>query len=110
MAEDKDRRLSTRDIAGAASDERQARASAAVEEPRVAPASVSEEATASEAAAPLFAPDETNGYRARWDAIQTGFVDEPRRAVEEADALVADLMKRLAEGFAPTSASPRSPP
>ncbi len=32
--------------------------------------------------------------------VQTGFVDEPRRAVEEADALVADLMKRLAEGFA----------
>jgi hypothetical protein len=33
-------------------------------------------------------------------AIQTGFVDEPRRAVEEADALVAEVVKRLAEGFA----------
>ena len=35
----------------------------------------------------------------RWSEIQTGFVDEPRRAVEEADALVADLMQRLAESF-----------
>ena len=37
--------------------------------------------------------------RERWSGIQTGFVDEPRRAVEEADALVADLMRRLAESF-----------
>jgi hypothetical protein len=29
-----------------------------------------------------------------------GFVDEPRRAVEEADALVSQTMKRLAEIFA----------
>ena len=35
----------------------------------------------------------------RWREIQTGFVDEPRHAVEEADALVADLMQRLAESF-----------
>jgi hypothetical protein len=27
-------------------------------------------------------------------------VDEPRKAVEEADKLVASVMKRLAEGFA----------
>lgn len=48
----------------------------------------------------LFADEELTGYRTRWSAIQTGFVDEPRRAVEEADTLVAELMKRLAEGFA----------
>jgi len=29
-----------------------------------------------------------------------GFVDEPRRTVEEADKLVAAVMQRLAEGFA----------
>ena len=29
-----------------------------------------------------------------------GFVDEPRQAVEKADALVAGVMKRLAEVFA----------
>jgi hypothetical protein len=53
-----------------------------------------------DAPAPLFAADELNGYRTRWGAIQTGFVDEPRKAVEEADTLVAELMKRLAQVFA----------
>ena len=49
---------------------------------------------------PLFSSDETKNFRARWDAIQVGFVDEPRRAVEQADSLVAGAMKRLAEIFA----------
>jgi hypothetical protein len=48
----------------------------------------------------LFASDEAGRLRGRWDAIQTSFVDEPRRAVEDADALVAAAMKRLAEIFA----------
>jgi hypothetical protein len=49
---------------------------------------------------PLFSSDETKNLRARWDAIQVGFVDEPRQAVEQADHLVAGTMKRLAEIFA----------
>ena len=49
---------------------------------------------------PIFAGTEAAGYRTQWDAIQTGFVDEPRRAVEEADALVALVIKRLSEVFA----------
>ena len=53
-----------------------------------------------ETPAPLFTSGDASGYRTRWGAVQTGFVDEPRMAVEEADALVAELMKRLAEGFA----------
>lgn len=48
----------------------------------------------------MFAADETAGFRTRWEAIQTGFVDEPRKAVEEADALVAQVIKRLSEVFA----------
>jgi len=48
---------------------------------------------------PMFAGAEAAGYRTQWDAIQTGFVDEPRRAVQEADALVALVMKRLSEVF-----------
>jgi len=48
----------------------------------------------------LFSPDETSSLRSQWDSIQVGFVDEPRQAVEKADALVAGAMKRLAEGFA----------
>lgn len=50
--------------------------------------------------APLFDRGDADGYRTRWSAIQTGFVDEPRHAVEEADSLVAEVVKRLAEGFA----------
>ena len=46
-----------------------------------------------------------SGYRTQWDAIQTGFVDEPRRAVQEADALVALVIKRLSEVFADERAS-----
>ena len=56
-----------------------------------------------QAAAPsiaMFPGEETAGYRTRWDAIQTGFVDEPRKAVEEADSLVAQMIKRLTEVFA----------
>jgi hypothetical protein len=53
-----------------------------------------------EQAAPLFSPEEAKDFRARWDAIQVSFVDEPRRAVEQADNLVAVTMKRLAEMFA----------
>jgi hypothetical protein len=48
----------------------------------------------------LFSPDETNSLRGQWDSVQVGFVDEPRQAVERADALVAGAMKRLAEMFA----------
>jgi hypothetical protein len=48
----------------------------------------------------LFSPDEANSLRGKWDAVQVGFVDEPRQAVERADELVAGAMKRLAEIFA----------
>lgn len=51
-------------------------------------------------AAPLFPSEEASDFRTRWDAIQAGFVDEPRQAVEQADSLVAGAMKRLAEMFA----------
>ena len=49
---------------------------------------------------PLFSESEVGDFRSRWSNIQTAFVDEPRRAVEDADNLVASLMKKLAEGFA----------
>jgi len=43
---------------------------------------------------------DTTDLSSRWGAIQAGFVDEPRRAVEEADGLVAELIQRLARTFA----------
>lgn len=51
-------------------------------------------------ATPLFPDNELGDLRTRWDHIQAAFVDEPRKAVEEADGLVASTMKRLAEVFA----------
>jgi len=53
----------------------------------------------------LFGERDTTELRKRWTDIQAAFVDEPRRAVEQADAHVADVMKRLADGFANERAS-----
>ena len=56
--------------------------------------------TQSTSAARLFPNNELDNLRTRWKEIQTNFVDEPRKAVEQADSLVASAMKRLAEVFA----------
>jgi hypothetical protein len=50
-------------------------------------------------ATPLFVEQEATQFRDRWDEVQAGFVDEPRRAVEQADGLVAEVMQRLAASF-----------
>lgn len=49
---------------------------------------------------PLFPQKETEELRDRWHSIQSAFVDEPRKAVEDADGLVAVAIKSLAESFA----------
>ena len=49
---------------------------------------------------PLFVDEELRNFRARWDQVQTSFVDEPRHAVEQADTLVAAVVQRIAEQFA----------
>ncbi len=64
-----------------------------------APTATSDARNASEAA-PLFPNNELDELRNRWNSVQGAFVDEPRRAVEQADGLVAAAMKRLAEVFA----------
>ncbi|TCC08608.1 hypothetical protein [Kribbella soli] len=48
---------------------------------------------------PLVAEDSAVDYRARWEVVQQGFVDDPRNAVSEADKLVDDVLKHLADGF-----------
>lgn len=57
-------------------------------------------AASAEPNAPLFPDNETRDLRSRWDKAQSMFVDEPRKAVEDADALVATAVKRIAELFA----------
>jgi hypothetical protein len=54
----------------------------------------------SDAATTLFPEKEANDFRTRWTDIQSSFVDEPRRSVEQADVLVAEVIKRLANSFA----------
>jgi hypothetical protein len=49
---------------------------------------------------PLFPDSEAADFKRRWTDVQTSFVDEPRRAVQQADELVAGVMKLLAETFA----------
>jgi hypothetical protein len=63
-------------------------------------ASVRGEDRSDEESSPLFAEDASAALRRRWDGIQAAFVDEPRRAVEQADSLVAETMKDLAQSFA----------
>jgi hypothetical protein len=63
-------------------------------------ANASNNADNADAHAPLFPDNELRDLRSRWDRAQGMFVDEPRKAVEDADALVATAVKRIAELFA----------
>jgi hypothetical protein len=64
------------------------------------PAAMAKSDGAEGRSAPLFAGAESETFRSRWTEIQTGFVDEPRHAVEEADGLVAEVVQRLVQTFA----------
>jgi hypothetical protein len=50
--------------------------------------------------AQLLEDNELQNLLVQWKDIQAEFVDEPRKAVQAADALVAELMQRLAQMFA----------
>jgi hypothetical protein len=56
--------------------------------------------TPSEEPSRLFSHEEGTRYRSRWDSIQAGFVDEPHRAVKQADELVTEVINRLTQVFA----------
>jgi len=47
----------------------------------------------------LFEPGELDKLHARWSDIQASFVDEPRRAVEQANTLVSDVITQVADTF-----------
>jgi hypothetical protein len=51
-------------------------------------------------ASPLLVEKDRQELQRRWDQIQTGFVDQPRNAVHDADALVSLAIDRLSKGFA----------
>jgi len=82
------RKLTTADLA-AASQQRVQTERSAREEQRQPRPSDANAAKREEELAALFVPDAANGFRSQWDAVQIGFVDDPARAVREADELVA---------------------
>jgi len=47
----------------------------------------------------LLPKQQCDELRSRWDTIQTSFIDEPRRAVKDADALVLTAAKHLTDAF-----------
>jgi hypothetical protein len=47
----------------------------------------------------LFDEQALRDFRARWDQVQASFVDEPRHAVEQANALVATVIQRITDQF-----------
>jgi hypothetical protein len=47
----------------------------------------------------LLPGDEAQAFWARWQDLQAGFVDSPRQALERANVLVDEVMKRLTETF-----------
>lgn len=48
---------------------------------------------------PLFSPDAARDFRASWDAVQIGFVDDPQQAVRKADELVRQVLDNLSQTF-----------
>jgi hypothetical protein len=59
-----------------------------------------EKAEDAEPRAALLNAEELSSVLSRWREVQARFVDEPRSAVQDADALVADLIQRLTRMFA----------
>jgi hypothetical protein len=93
-----DRNLSTADIAQQRTDETTELADADQPLEREAAAATASESDPAKLE-PLLGQEDAQDFRSRWESIQTGFVDSPQRAVEDADGLVAELMQRLAQTF-----------
>src|SRR4029453_10363829 len=86
--------------------EHDAEANRQVEPARSAvPAAANGVVATAERPTPLFPETDATDLRKQWVDVQTSFVDEPRRAVEQAGGRVASVMKRLAESFAGERAS-----
>ncbi|MEW2503148.1 hypothetical protein AB0878_22040 [Amycolatopsis sp. NPDC047767] len=107
------RGLSTADLAGAAeqprTEERRDTRSREVSdvdtevreaEDRGADRNTADRGARTDGAPPLFEGGDVDRFRHRWQEVQTGFVDDPRRAVRDADELVASVISSLAETFA----------
>jgi len=92
MTERRDEPLSTEQLANM-------RTAEPAQPPRSADTQVETE-DAGEPRAQLLEPGDREAMTARWREIQADFVDQPRQAMQDADALVAGLMQQLAKTFA----------
>lgn len=64
----------------------------------IAPVDVASKTAGSLAA--LLSHDESEHFRTLWNEVQGKFVDEPRSAVQQADALVSDVIEKITQMFA----------
>ncbi|MBE1496457.1 hypothetical protein H4696_003557 [Amycolatopsis lexingtonensis] len=87
-----DHGLSTADLASAGSDT----AGSGTADSGTAPA----ESGGDVETPPLIDEEKVTGFRDRWQNVQTGFVDDPKQAVRQADELVAAVISALATTFA----------
>lgn len=94
MDENKENRLSTADMVAAAN-QREERINGNSEESKE-PGGFQE----MEESAPLFEDQNVEVFRSRWSDIQTRFVDDPKDSVQDADELVAEVIRSIAETFA----------
>jgi hypothetical protein len=53
----------------------------------------------------LVTTQQRGEFKSRWQELQTLFVDEPRGAVDGADALVAEVVDAVSAGFADRKAA-----
>jgi hypothetical protein len=56
--------------------------------------------TGQDGAVQLFQAQDAQAFGERWRLVQTRFVDDPRGAVKDADALVSEVMQTLTSQFA----------
>jgi hypothetical protein len=104
MSQQSEERLSTAELAAAAEQQRSPASESGGSTTVIAPESRpiqrdQADQSAVERHEPLFDTSRAETLRGRWADIQAGFVDEPRRAVEQADSLVAEVMQQLAQAF-----------
>jgi hypothetical protein len=92
-------KLTTADLAAATQQSAQPDGDAGIRQPERAEAKRDGADRPDQELAPLFDGGAAADFRARWDAVQISFVDDPARAVREADELVAQVMKSLADSF-----------
>jgi hypothetical protein len=63
-------------------------------------ADVSDRPSSEESDTPYLPEQDTGPAHERWQRIQAAFVDDPRKSVTEAHALVGELTQRIVDAFA----------